>query len=120
LSPCLRGTGAPSGLADGPRADAPHRAAGRAAASDRHALAAVVEHVSELHEIEPPGWIQEPERFVDIPDFFMLAGTGIWKQRSTRRRRSSRTARLRMRDLDARGERHVWIRGSRPVPRAFR
>ena len=72
LSPCLRGTGAPSGLADGPRADAPHRAAGRAAASDRHALAAVVEHVSELHEIEPPGWIQEPERFVDIPDFFML------------------------------------------------
>ena len=31
------------------------------------------------------------------------AGTGIWKQRSTRRRRSSRTARLRMRDLDARG-----------------
>ena len=32
----------------------------------------MVEHVSELHEIEPPGWIQEPERFVDIPDFFML------------------------------------------------
>ena len=122
LSPCLRGTGAPLGLADGPRADAPHRAAGRAAASDRHGLAAVVEHVSELHELEPPGWSQEPERFVDIPDFFMLGWhrhleTAVYAPAPFILHGALANAR----DLDARGgERHVWIRGSRPDPRAFR
>ena len=105
-----------------PRADAPHRAAGRAAASDRHGLSAVVEHVSELHELEPPGWSQEPERFVDIPDFFMLG----WRRHLETAVYAPAPfiphgALANARDLDARGrERHVWIRGSRPDPRAFR
>ena len=33
-------------------------------------LAAMVEHVCELHDLEPPAWSQEPERFLDIPHFF--------------------------------------------------
>lgn len=82
----------------------------------------MVEHVSELHELEPPGWSQEPERFVDIPDFFMLGWhrhleTAVYAPAPFILHGALANAR----DLDARGgERHVWIRGSRPDPRAFR
>ena len=83
-------------------------------------LAAMVEHVCELHDLEPPVWSQAPERFLDIPHFF------------TNRYRYSETvvnapaafvrhgALANARDLDARGgEKHVWIPGSRPDPTAL-
>ena len=85
-------------------------------------LAAVVEHVSELHELEPPAWSQEPERFVDIPAFFMLGRhryleTAVYAPAAFIRHGALANAR----DLDARGgERHVWIPGSRPDPTALR
>ena len=65
---------------------------------------------------------QEPERSVDIPDFFVLGRhrhleTEIYALAAFIRHGALAS----VRDVDARGgERHVWIRGSRPDPRAFR
>ena len=83
-------------------------------------LAAMVEHVCELHDLEPPRWSQEPERFVDIPHFFTTRHdyieTVVYAPAAFVRHGALANAR----DLDARGgEKHVWIPGSRPDPTAF-
>ena len=54
-------------------------------------LAAMVEHVCELHDLEPPEWSQERERFVAIPHFFTTVTTTS-RPWCTRRRRSFGTA----------------------------
>ncbi len=84
-------------------------------------LAAIVEHVCELHDLDPPAWSQEPERFLDIPHFFTnqyrYAETMVYAPAAFLRHGALANAR----DLDARGgETHVWIPGSRPDPTAFR
>ena len=84
-------------------------------------LAAMVEHVCELHDLEPPAWSQEPERFLDIPHFFTnryrYGETMVYAPAAFLRHGALANAR----DLDGRGgEKHVWIPGSRPDPAAFR
>ena len=83
-------------------------------------LAAMVEHVCELHDLEPPAWSQERERFVDIPHFFTTRHdyieTVVYAPAAFVRHGALANAR----DLDARGgEKHVWIPGSRPDPTAL-
>ncbi len=78
-------------------------------------LAAMVEHVCELHNLEPPTWSQERQRFIDIPHFFTTRHdyieTVVYAPAAFVRHGALANAR----DLDARGgEKHVWIPGSRP------
>ena len=84
-------------------------------------LAAMVEHVCELHGLEPPAWSQERERFVDIPHFFTTRHdyieTVVYAPAAFVRHGALANAR----DLDTRGgEQHVWVPGSRPDPTALR
>ena len=74
-------------------------------------LAAMVEHVARLHGHDPPGWVDEPERFLDttwvlspIPvirmESLMFAPAAFLKHGAIPDPR----------DLDSRGgERHDWV-----------
>ena len=84
-------------------------------------LAAMVEHVCELYDLEPPAWRQERERCVDIPHFFTTRHDYIETVAYAPAAFVRHGALANARDLDARGgEKHVWIPGSRPEPTALR
>ncbi len=85
-------------------------------------LAAVVEHMCEIHDLPVPEWTEEKERFREI----------AWIVGNTHEERLVATAYAPAafirhgalpdpRSLDARGgERHVWVPGSQPHHEALR
>lgn len=85
-------------------------------------LAAVAEHLCELHGMEPPAWSQERERFLRIP--WIVGVTREMQRESTAFAPAAfirHGAIANPRELDARGgEVHVWVPGSQPHHEAVR
>ncbi len=73
-------------------------------------LAAVTEHIARLHDHPVPAWVEEPERFLDIPWVVyqwpaIAAGSVLYSPGAFIRHGALPDPR----DLDARGgEQHVW------------
>lgn len=81
-------------------------------------LAAMVEHLAELHGIPPPAWVDEPERFVQ-PTWIPIVGEFArlrdlaWVPAAFLRHGVV----IDPRSLDGRGgERHAWAPGPRANP----
>ena len=67
-------------------------------------IAAMTEHVARLHGHDLPAWIDEPERFLDLP--FMRRNAILYAPAAFIRHGALPDPR----DLDARGgERHAWV-----------
>ena len=85
-------------------------------------LAATVEHLCELHEQQPPAWLEERERFLEITWILPTTPTMVKEAIAFAPAAFIRHGALPdPRCLDARGgERHEWVPGSQPHHEAVR